>query len=562
MLDEDVNKDAELSELDEDERPPRDYTALKRTIGDTARVVTFASFVVVFVAAVIGNWQRSQNVDPEYAYDIALRTIRFGGTYYENGIHNKGPLEIFVYQAASWISSHNSFWYAISLFIAIGALIIGWAAARTAQAYGGNRDLGIAAAAVVFIHFAMGPSDYAGVMYARNMTTPLLSLAWILILWDRAWSDRRRALIAAIVTGAILGIAVQTLVSTAFAAIPISLLALALVRIRRPRTEYLRVDIAFVGAGALAFLSAPIWYLLRGKFDEFFSGWWSYARFMNIGTGRSLGSQFALGWDQFYAYYQKRPLAAVVILAFVAMVAVDWSRASRRQRLLGLALIGWFAGAWIELVLAQRYSSHYFSVTSTPTAMMAAALAGRVYQSIATPRRALATFVWPMIALVLAIYLTGPKLFVQDMKDLSKFTSVNAHAVELDKGQSGDLRSAVGRARSRVQGLGSVARLDERSVAVSRLSPGLGDAVHLEVVHDRRDLLGRDELEVRAAQDVGVVPEGSRAVQAGRVPAQQRRRDHGNAVRAIRRREFQDRVSRQPDPGRIPQRRRRADPDA
>src|SRR4029079_815729 len=98
---------------------------------------------------------------------------------------------------------------------------------------------------------------------------------------------------------------------------------------------------------------------------------------------------FALGWDQFYAYYQQRPFACVVILAFFAMTALEWSRASLRQRLLGLRLVGWFAGAWIDLVLAQRYSSHYFSVTSTPTALMAAALAGRVYQAIAGQRRVL-----------------------------------------------------------------------------------------------------------------------------------------------------------------------------
>jgi len=437
-----IEEDLDVPMLGQDDRPRWfDQPAVQRTIVDATRVLTFATFVVVFAAAVIGNWLRSQNVDPEYTYDIVLRTIRFGGTYYENGIHNKGPLEPFVYQVAAWISTRDSFWYAISLFIAIAAVIIGAAAARTAQSFGANRDLGIAAAVVVFVHFALGPSDYAGVLYARNMTTPLLALAWIIMLWDRAWSDRRRALGAAITTGALLGIAVQTLLSTAFAAIPVALVVLASTRLRRPRGEYARLDVAFVGAGALAFASAPIWYLLRGRFDEFFSGWWTYARFMNVGTGRSLGGQFALGWDQFYAYYEHRPLACVVILGFLAMSALDWARASLWRRYLCLGLLGWFAGAWIELVLAQRYSSHYFSVTSTPTALMAAALGGRVYQAIAAQRRALFTFAWPLLALVLAIYLTGPKQFVQDMQEFSKFTSPHAHAVEVAQAQAGDIRA-------------------------------------------------------------------------------------------------------------------------
>ena len=42
---------------------------------------------------------------------------------------------------------------------------------------------------------------------------------------------------------------------------------------------------------------------------------------------------------------------------------------------------------------------------------------------------------------MLAIYLSGPKLFVQDMQDFSSFTSVHAHAVQIDKAQGGNTRS-------------------------------------------------------------------------------------------------------------------------
>src|SRR4051794_16641849 len=179
VLDEDVVVDDPGVELPEVEaKPPRDYDQIERRVGDVVWVVTIATFATVFAAAAIGNWRRSQNVDPMYAYDILLRTLRYGGTYYQNGIHNKGPLEIFVFQAASWITSHDGFWYGISFFIAVGAAIIGFAAARTAQAFRGSKEIAIAAAAVVFVHLTIGPSDYAGVLYARNMTTPLLATAW------------------------------------------------------------------------------------------------------------------------------------------------------------------------------------------------------------------------------------------------------------------------------------------------------------------------------------------------------------------------------------------------
>lgn len=445
LLDEDVETDdaGDESELDEAAAPPRDRTRLKEQLKTGTWLITIATFVVVFAAGVIGNWQRSQNVDPEYTYDIVLRTIHFGGAYYENGIVNKGPIDPFLYQAASWITSRDGFWYGISFFIAIAALIVAIAAARTVQAFGGHRDLGIAAGAIVFVHLVFGRSDYSGVLYPRNETTAMLALVWIILLWDRAWIDRRRALVAAIVSGALLGLAVQTLTTTAFAAAAVSLTLLALARLRRPKDEHGRIDIAFVVAGAVAFLSAPIWYAARGKFNEFFSGWWTYARFMSIGTGRSLGSQFALGWHTIYLYYQQRPLAAVAILAFIAMVVVDWERANRRQRIIYAGLLGWFAGAWLELILSQRYSSHYFAVSTVPTALMIAALAGRVYRAVVEQRGAIRyTFVWPIAAFFLAIWLSGAQLFVQSMQDLSKFTSVHDHAVQVDKAQGGDTRQA------------------------------------------------------------------------------------------------------------------------
>ncbi len=446
MLDEgvatgEVDDDELVDETQEKTRPPRDYTALKRALENGVGIATFAAFIVVFAAAVVGNWQRSQNVDPEYTADIVFRTIRFGGAYYQNGIHNKGPLEPFVYQVASWITTRDGFWYGISFFIALSALIIAFAAMRTTQSFGGPRNLGLAAGVVIFVHLTFSPSDYAGVLYARNMTTPLLAAAWTIMLWDRAWINRRRALIAAIVSGAFLGFAVQTLTTTAFAATAVSLTTLAMVRLRRPRSEYARLDVAFIGAGAVAFLSAPVWYLVRGQWTEFFSGWWTYATFMSTGTGRSLGSQFALGWDTFYAYYQHRPAAALAILAFVCTAGLDWQRAGRRQRYLYLGLAGWWAGAWIELILSQRYSSHYFVVSTVPTALMIAALAGRVYSAVATQRGHVAgSFAWPLIALVLSVYFFGPKQFTDSMQDLSTFTSVHEHAVQVAAAQSGDIR--------------------------------------------------------------------------------------------------------------------------
>jgi hypothetical protein len=99
-------------------------------------------------------------------------------------------------------------------------------------------------------------------------------------------------------------------------------------------------------------------------------------------------------------------------------------------------------GAWIELILSQRYSSHYFSVSSVPTGLMIAVLAGRSYRALVAARgRIRGSVAWPLVAVVLAIYLSGPQPFVDAMRNLSQFTSVHAHQTSIDSGQSGQIRS-------------------------------------------------------------------------------------------------------------------------
>jgi hypothetical protein len=236
-----------------DEEPAA--TSGRSRVVDVTRAVTFAAFVVVAMSAVVGNWLRSQNVDNEYMYDLVQRTIKYGGTYYENGIHDKGPLEPFVYHTAAWITSPDGFWYAISFFIAVAAATLAVAAARTARTMGANRNLAVAAAAVTFVHFTLSRSDYAGVLYARNMTTALLAVAWILALSRAPWTTRRRALAAVIGCGFVLGLAVQTLFTTAFAGGAVAIMVFGAVRLERPPEESRRLNIAFVASGFATFIS-------------------------------------------------------------------------------------------------------------------------------------------------------------------------------------------------------------------------------------------------------------------------------------------------------------------
>jgi len=404
--------------------------------------VTVLVLAVVAIVPVVGNEGSVQDVDPMFMRTIIERTDVYGGTFYENGIYNKGPLEAIFYNLANHITSYNGFWFAISLFVALVAAVIAYAGARTAIYAGANRLVALAVGAVLYVHFALADSDYVRVLFSRNLTVTLLAGVWILALSTRAWFNPRRSLASAIAVGALLGFAAQALTTTVFAGAAVGLTAAALLFERQGRDETRRLGRWAVGAAVLSFLSAPVWYLARGSFSEYWASWWTHAKFMSVGTNRPLASQFALGWDKFYEYYTERPGLFVLVAVFAGVTWVMWDDLRRQSRIVHVGLLGWFSGAWIELILSQRYSSHYFSVLAVPTALMGAALVGHATRVAIAHRPS--TKVWiavPLVATVLAVYLTGPSVFMESVKRTSRFTSVQQWAGEDTKGEGGGDRS-------------------------------------------------------------------------------------------------------------------------
>jgi hypothetical protein len=327
--------------------------------------------------------------------------------------------------------------------VTLTSLVLAYAAARTARFAGATREIGIAAGAVVFVHFTISRSNYAGVLYIRNMTTLLLAAAWVFLIEDRVWLTPRRRKVAGVIVACLLGLALQSLLST-FAAAVLGLVALATVWSRVELEERLPLAALMAGSALVTFLSAPAYYLLRGDFAEFWAGWVRYGHYMSIGPGRSLTSQFRQGWTNFVGYYENRPLVWVVLLAFAVTVGAIWSTIDFRTRILHLGLIGWWIAAWIEMILSQRFSAEYYVITSVPTALMAAALAGHLWSRVLVtrvPRRALVAL--PLVVAVLAVLLSSQRNFNNDVRAAWRFRGVNANAAKFDANRSGPERSAL-----------------------------------------------------------------------------------------------------------------------
>lgn len=347
-------------------------TDVRSRSGAWVTAVTIGSLAMLAVIAVCRMESSSADFDPQYIRVLVERTMRFGGSYYVNGIHNKGPLEPIVYELAGRVGGRDGFWFVIAIFAMLAALCVGLAAAVMAVKAQAPRVVAVCVAVATVVHLTLSEADYAGVLYARNMTVALLCVAFVVATVDRAWTTRRRSVVASIVVGAALGLAVQTLLTATFTVIPILVWAIWL----RRRTDVARLPVwALIPLSTLLmFAIAPLWYRVFGPWDEFRDGWWVYARQMSEGTGRNIGSQLSLGWDQFLDYYRERPELVAVVLAWIVMTAVRWRSIDGYQRGLRLLAAAWFVAAWFELIASQRYSSHYFSVLAVPTLMILAVL--------------------------------------------------------------------------------------------------------------------------------------------------------------------------------------------
>jgi hypothetical protein len=406
-----------------------------------------SAIFIVALGALIANEHRSQDFDPQYTRTIIERAAKFGGAYYQNGIHNKGPLETALYDSARLFTSDGTYWFGISLYVLIIATVLSTAVAAVARISGGSRTIALSASVLTFLHFTISSSDYAGVIYSRNMTTGALAIIFTLIWCPQFWSSVRRSRWTYISSFVVLGLAVQTLLTTVFAAI---VLGLAMIIHRRQAPQFERPVFVAVTTFGASILTAPIWYLLRGSLNEFWSGWWTYAGFMSAGTGRSFMNQVGLGWKEFVGYYQDRPIMLVLVIAFAFTTWLNWRTFQKFQRVMHIALILWFISGWIELVLGQRYSSHYFSVLAVPNVFMGAILLVQFATVIAHRRNQQGPvrqssdkvhYALPIATALIVLFSQCSDLFWTGVEKVGTFTTFTQHETERTQSQGGEGRT-------------------------------------------------------------------------------------------------------------------------
>lgn len=365
--------------------PPRWSPGTAGVWGATAAVTG------LLAAALFRNESNAEDWDPQYMLDIVERTRRFGGSWYVNGIHNKGPLEPALYHAARLVSTFDTVWFAIAALAAMTAVASGWLVAEAVRTVLPNRRVALAAAIATFVHFSLTGADYSGKLYSRNITAALLSLAAAVVVTGRLsrpvhpspWRDARWP----VATGALLGLSVQTVSTSALSVGVIGLGALVAVRGwgpgpgPHPATARLRRRLIAATAVA-AFLSAPLWYLVRGLFGIWWQSWWVYGQYMTEATEQSLRRQLARGWHDQWTYYGNRPVASIAMGGFLLLTAAFWPSMTTRERFVHLLVPAWFLAATLEIVLTQRNSTHYYVASAVPAALGVALAAARVLKAL------------------------------------------------------------------------------------------------------------------------------------------------------------------------------------
>jgi hypothetical protein len=171
---------------------------------------------------------------------------------------------------------------------------------------------------------------------------------------------------------------------------------------------------------------------------------------MSAGTGRSLMSQIGLGWTEFVGYYQVRPIVLVLVIAFAFTTWLNWRTFQKFQRVMHIALILWFISGWIELVLGQRYSSHYFSVLAVPIVFMGAILLAQLATVIAHRRNQQhhqrhpsdkVHYALPIATAIIVLFSQCSDLFWTGVEKVGTFTTFTQHETDRTQSQGGEGRT-------------------------------------------------------------------------------------------------------------------------
>lgn len=345
----------------------------------------------------------------------AQRVDRLGGSLYETGADHKGPLWIGSYWVVTVLPDWT-YWFGIASFAVLTAAATAWAIFKLVVSATSDSQVALYVAAVGGLALTLGPEEYSGVFYSRNITAALIACALSIVVKevpDR--SSRVRRLIG---SGVLLGLAIQTMPT---AILPATVVLLAGAWHARPSegANLRGAGASFAWCGFALVLTAgiaPVYYWLRGGFHDFWLLFWEYNQVYNRAAGRDLRETAELGWTNFASYYGQHPVLAVACIAGI-LIAV---RRCRQGSFIELFVVGWWITEIASVVAAQRFFPHYLVLPFVPTVVMA----GYSISHLVAMRAAVVRGLPPVTIVAVAAMLIGGPRFFDGVRRLSEASSI------------------------------------------------------------------------------------------------------------------------------------------
>lgn len=266
------------------------------------------------------------------------------------------------------------FWFALAVLELLVSGLISLAIAFTVRYYTDSFFGALAGAGASFSYLVFGPEEYTFTLFSRNISAMFTALSFA-ILWPglAAWQRRRKGLLLGL-SGLAIGLAVQTMPTTAPVALLFGVLVLAGSTLDGSTKRSTIQAAAIWGASAaVGFASAPIYYLFRGDFGNYWDLNWTYNR-IYAKNRAPLRAQLGEAIRVFSDYYSHHPVFLCIITLFAGMTLLSLKREEWVRGLFGGGLLLWWIAEMSSITLGQRFWPHQFVLTFVPTVLMGSIL--------------------------------------------------------------------------------------------------------------------------------------------------------------------------------------------
>ena len=334
-----------------------------------------AAVAAVAILAVVACFRLESTargmVDAQTLKAWSVRTHELGVSSYTGTGNQRGPLWVAFYLAGLHLSNGTGFWFAMAALLIVTAAVTAAAAAMAVRDFTGTSSAAAAIGTATFAYLTLGPEEFSLALLSRNISAMFTVVSFAALWFGLRGPSGRRRCRPLLFSGAALGLAIQTMPTTALpaAVFGVSLLAWCGL-LERSRRDVVVAVVQWGAAVIAGFATAPIYYAIRGDFSNFWNLYWGYNKIYASATPASVSTKVHVAVDTLSRYYAEHAVFVAVVLAYVALVVAQWRRQDPGWRLFTMTLAGWWIAEIGSVIAGQRYFGHHYILPLIPTVIM------------------------------------------------------------------------------------------------------------------------------------------------------------------------------------------------